>query len=79
MVDWRHRSYARSLNRYQRMSLATIFSAFGAIAQLGERLLCKQEVASSILAGSTYGQVIEHSLATGRPDPAHRLAAQVTQ
>ena len=25
----------------------------GAIAQLGERLLCKQEVASSILAGST--------------------------
>ena len=29
------------------------FSSHGAIAQLGERLLCKQEVASSILAGST--------------------------
>jgi hypothetical protein len=27
--------------------------AIGAIAQLGERLLCKQEVAGSIPAGST--------------------------
>ena len=26
---------------------------FGAVAQLGERLLCKQEVTSSILVGST--------------------------
>ena len=28
-------------------------SPFGAVAQLGERLLCKQEVTSSILVGST--------------------------
>ena len=28
----------------------------GAIAQLGERLLCKQEVAGSIPAGSTRGE-----------------------
>ena len=27
--------------------------ASGAVAQLGERLLCKQEVTSSILVGST--------------------------
>jgi hypothetical protein len=30
-----------------------ILSLPGAIAQLGERLLCKQEVGSSILPGST--------------------------
>jgi hypothetical protein len=34
--------------------VSTIFaSGQGAIAQLGERLLCKQEVAGSIPAGST--------------------------
>ena len=30
-------------------------SRFGAIAQLGERLLCKQEVVGSIPSGSTRG------------------------
>ena len=34
--------------------IATFFSfAFGALAQLGERLICIQEVRSSILLGST--------------------------
>ena len=32
-------------------------SRFGAIAQLGERLLCKQEVVGSIPSGSTRGVV----------------------
>ncbi len=34
------------------MIVATAF-LFGAIAQLGERLLCKQEVVGSIPSGST--------------------------
>ena len=34
-------------------------SRFGALAQLGERLLCKQEVASSSLASSTKLQIYE--------------------
>lgn len=31
----------------------SLFALFGAIAQLGERLLCKQEVVGSIPSGST--------------------------
>jgi hypothetical protein len=33
--------------------MVALHSGHGAIAQLGERLLCKQEVAGSIPAGST--------------------------
>jgi hypothetical protein len=35
--------------------LTTLFASYGAIAQLGERLLCKQEVVGSIPSGSTSG------------------------
>jgi hypothetical protein len=39
----------------------TISADNGAIAQLGERLLCKQEVAGSIPAGSTTLDAPKHS------------------
>jgi hypothetical protein len=46
--------------------VSTIFAnGRGAIAQLGERLLCKQEVAGSIPAGST-------TLTTSRPNQHER-------
>jgi hypothetical protein len=32
---------------------APVFAGFGVLAQLGERLICIQEVRSSILLGST--------------------------
>ncbi len=35
--------------------IVTTAHLFGAIAQLGERLLCKQEVVGSIPSGSTRG------------------------
>ena len=36
-----------------------VLVSFGAIAQLGERLLCKQEVVGSIPSGSTIQRFIE--------------------
>ncbi|VXB96303.1 hypothetical protein BACI349Y_50402 [Bacillus sp. 349Y] len=35
---------------------------FGALAQLGERLLCTQEVSGSIPLGSTNDPLIEHKV-----------------
>lgn len=49
------------------------------MAQGGERLLCHQEVASAILAGSTYVRAIQHPRATGRSGPGYRRGAQVTR
>ena len=42
-------------------------SRSGAIAQLGERLLCKQEVTGSIPVGST-SRVLRLETGTGLPD-----------
>jgi hypothetical protein len=39
--------------RFYLFSVIRLLSAEGAIAQLGERLLCKQEVVGSIPSGST--------------------------
>jgi hypothetical protein len=43
----------------------------GAIAQLGERLLCKQEVVGSIPSGSTKSFQTASSVNTGQPYPGH--------
>ena len=46
------------------MYLSFLFSferSCGALAQLGERLLCTQEVRSSILLGSTIQTIVESS------------------
>jgi hypothetical protein len=37
----------------------------GALAQLGERLLCKQDVVSSNLSGSTKRNTVQDSKTTG--------------
>ena len=44
---------AGAFARFMRLSLCSLFSEPGAVAQLGERLLCKQEVTGSIPVGST--------------------------
>ena len=43
----------------------------GAIAQLGERLLCKQEVVGSIPSGSTSGDPVDQPLNNFRPRTSH--------
>ena len=45
-------------------------SKFGALAQLGERLICIQEVRSSILLGSTNLPFAGHRAAMSREGPA---------
>ena len=49
----------------------------GAIAQLGERLLCKQEVVGSITSGST--SLCGAAAAVGGPDDRRRVAKLVRE
>jgi hypothetical protein len=55
-------------------------SANGAIAQLGEHLLCKQGVVGSIPTGSTIpGQATDESFRSVTANPAHGSVAQVVR
>src|SRR5262249_8081730 len=63
--------------RRQRRTDKGVPILFGAIAQLGERLLCKQEVVGSIPSGSTSRVQLVRNFEFPRPSLCRKCLSQV--